>query len=106
MPAIYPADLMPYSIIVDTIRNTLGMDRSLQEEVDTQMLCLTEEVGEAIKAWRRLTGRARILDTYEHLAEELADVIIVTRVTFMMLGIDEKEAVQAKLRAIMERGGK
>jgi NTP pyrophosphatase (non-canonical NTP hydrolase) len=73
--------------------------------LDTQILCLAEEVGEAVQAYRRATGRARQSATWESVAEELADIVIVARVTALLAGIDLDTAVKQKLAAIEARGG-
>ena len=73
--------------------------------LDTQMLCLAEEVGEVVQAYRRATGRARSAATWAAVAEELADVVIVARVTAEIAGIDLETAIKAKLDAIEARGG-
>ncbi len=73
--------------------------------LDTQMLCLAEEVGEAIQEYRRMTGRARQRGSITAFAEELADVVIVTELTAVLAGIDLDAAVAAKLQQIEERGG-
>ena len=73
--------------------------------LDTQILCLAEEVGEAVQAYRRATGRARQPATWENVAEELADIVIVARVTATLAGIDLDTAIKAKLVAIEARGG-
>jgi NTP pyrophosphatase (non-canonical NTP hydrolase) len=96
----------PYLVILSALNSALGDGRNLMETVDVQMLCLAEETGEAIKAWRRFTNRARVSEDLDHVAEELADVLIVTRLAMLMLGVREKEVVQKKLVAIAERGGR
>jgi NTP pyrophosphatase (non-canonical NTP hydrolase) len=73
--------------------------------LDTQILCLAEEVGEAVQAYRRATGRARSTATWAQVAEEFADIVIVTYVTAKLAGIDLDAAVTSKLAAIDERGG-
>lgn len=73
--------------------------------LDTQVLCLAEEVGEAIQAYRRATGRARSTATWQQVAEELADVVIVAYVTAELAEIDLEEAIDNKLKAIKARGG-
>jgi NTP pyrophosphatase (non-canonical NTP hydrolase) len=69
------------------------------------MLCLAEEVGEVVQAYRRATGRARTTADWSAVAEELADVVIVAHVTAELAGIDLDAAVTAKLAAIDARGG-
>lgn len=78
-------------------------DRSTS--LDTQMLCLAEEVGEAVQAYRRATGRARSTAPWSAVAEELADVVIVAYVTAELAGIDLDAAITTKLAAIKDRGG-
>jgi NTP pyrophosphatase (non-canonical NTP hydrolase) len=73
--------------------------------LDVQMLCLAEETGEAIQAYRRATGRARQPASWAQVADELADVVIVARVTAELAGIDLAAAIDAKLAAIEARGG-
>jgi NTP pyrophosphatase (non-canonical NTP hydrolase) len=73
--------------------------------LDTQVLCLAEEVGEAVQAYRRATGRARSTATWDKVAEEFADVVIVAYVTAELAGIDLDAAIKNKLAAIEARGG-
>ena len=73
--------------------------------LDVQVLCLAEEVGEAVQAYRRATGRARSTAPWSAVAEELADVVIVARVTAHLAGIDLDTAIKTKLAAIEARGG-
>jgi NTP pyrophosphatase (non-canonical NTP hydrolase) len=73
--------------------------------LDTQMLCLAEEVGEAVQAYRRATGRARSTAPWPAVAEELADVVIVAHITAYLAGMDLDGAIKAKLAAIEARGG-
>lgn len=73
--------------------------------LDTQVLCLAEEVGEAVQAYRRATGRARSTATWEAVAEEFADVVIVAYVTAELAGMDLDAAIETKLAAIEQRGG-
>jgi NTP pyrophosphatase (non-canonical NTP hydrolase) len=73
--------------------------------LDTQVLCLAEEVGEAVQAYRRATGRARSTAPWSAVAEELADVVIVAYVTAEITGIDLDTAIKTKLAAIEARGG-
>jgi NTP pyrophosphatase (non-canonical NTP hydrolase) len=79
--------------------------RNRADMLDLQMLCLAEEVGEAIQAYRRATGRARQHADWAAVAEELADVMIVTQVTAELAGIDLTGAIERKLLAIEARGG-
>jgi NTP pyrophosphatase (non-canonical NTP hydrolase) len=73
--------------------------------LNVQMLCLAEEAGEVIQAYRRASGQARQPGGWAEVAAELADVVIVAHVTAELAGIDLAGAVTAKLTAIAERGG-
>lgn len=88
--------------IAERVRSRYATDRDC---MDTQILCLAEEVGEAVQAYRRATGRARQSATWENVAEELADIVIVARVTATLAGIDLETAIKSKLVAIEARGG-
>lgn len=99
------SDQMPYDMILNEIRAHHEF-ASTQELGDMEMLRLTEGVGEAVQAWRRFTNRARLSEDIEHVLEKLADVIITVRVAMVLLGADHNEVVHAKLRTILERGGR
>lgn len=72
--------------------------------VNVQMLCLAEEAGEAVRAYRQWAGLARRHDaTIEDLGEELADVIITATHAAFLLGVDLDVAVWEKLHAIEHR---
>lgn len=86
--------------IAERVRARIG-DAGL----DIQLLCLAEEVGEAIQAYRRATGRARRTADWDDVAEELADVVIVTQVIAVLAELDLADAVTRKLAAIEARGG-
>jgi NTP pyrophosphatase (non-canonical NTP hydrolase) len=74
------------------------------DDVDGQVFCLAEEVGEFVKAYRRWSGRARRNGTAEERNAELADVVLAAYVTAEMLGIDLDVAVSSKLTEIYSRG--
>lgn len=80
-------------------------DTDSRAGLDIQMLCLAEETGEAIQAYRQATGRARRSAQWSAVAEELADVVIVAEITAELAGIDLRAAINAKLDAIEARGG-
>jgi NTP pyrophosphatase (non-canonical NTP hydrolase) len=71
---------------------------------DGQVLMLGEEVGEFTGAYRRWTGRARRSDTFQHVSEELADVIIGGYVVAEYLGIDLDGEIEKKRQVIFGRG--
>lgn len=70
---------------------------------------LAGEVGEACNVIKKLErermGIAGSRDTLEHLAEELADVVICTDLIAMQVGIDLDEAVRRKFNATSEKVG-
>lgn len=70
---------------------------------------LAGEVGEACNVIKKLErerlGIAGSRDTLEHLAQELADVIICVDLVAMAAGIDMKEAVRSKFNATSEKVG-
>lgn len=71
-----------------------------------QMACLAEEVGEFVGAARRHLGLARRSDTFEHVAEELADVVITASVVAEAFGIPLDREIQKKVDVIFSRGWK
>jgi NTP pyrophosphatase (non-canonical NTP hydrolase) len=74
--------------------------------IDTQALCVAEEAGEVVGAYRRFTGRARRKGTFSEVADEVADVLITTAIFAEMIGVDLEEAVHRKLDVIYSRGWK
>ncbi|MBY3543700.1 nucleotide pyrophosphohydrolase [Rhizobium laguerreae] len=70
---------------------------------------LAGEVGEACNVIKKLErerrGIAGSRDTVEHLAEELADIIICVDLVAMQAGIDMKAATAAKFNATSEKVG-
>jgi NTP pyrophosphatase (non-canonical NTP hydrolase) len=72
--------------------------------LDVQALCVAEEAGELVGAYRRWAGKARRTGTRRELEDEIADVLIVTAVFAERAGIDLNAAVAAKLAVIYSRG--
>jgi NTP pyrophosphatase (non-canonical NTP hydrolase) len=72
--------------------------------VDTQVLCLAEEAGEAVGAYRRWSGQARRSGTFEELRAELADVVITAYVLANFLDTDLDQAIESKMQKILTRG--
>jgi NTP pyrophosphatase (non-canonical NTP hydrolase) len=81
-------------------RDAMNDDNAL----DIQALCVAEEAGEVVGAYRRYSGKARRSGTLQEVADEIADVLIVTAIFAVMLHIDINDAVQWKLRKIYSRG--
>lgn len=75
-----------------------------ENALDVQALCIAEEAGELIGAYRRYAGKARRAGTLEDLEHEVADVLIVTAVFVERAGIDIDQAVADKLAIIYRRG--
>ena len=72
--------------------------------LDVQALCVAEEAGELVGAYRRWAGKARRTGTRRELEGEIADVLIVTACFAERAGIDLDAAVAAKLAVIYSRG--
>jgi len=83
-----------------------GFGPSLAELCDQQVLCLAEEVGEAVGEYRRMTGRARRTGALESLEAELADVVITAHSVASLLGVDLDKAITEKFKIIFSRGWK
>jgi NTP pyrophosphatase (non-canonical NTP hydrolase) len=73
-------------------------------QLDVQAMCVAEEAGELVGAYRRWAGKARRTGTRRDLEDEVADVLIVTAVFAERAGIDLDEAIAAKLTVIYSRG--
>ena len=73
-------------------------------QLDVQALCVAEEAGELVGAYRRWAGKARRTGTRRDLEDEIADVLIVTACFAERAGIDLNEAIARKLTAIYSRG--
>jgi NTP pyrophosphatase (non-canonical NTP hydrolase) len=73
-------------------------------ELDVQALCVAEEAGELVGAYRRWAGKARRTGTRRELEDEVADVLIVTACFAERAGIDLDAAIAAKLAVIYSRG--
>jgi NTP pyrophosphatase (non-canonical NTP hydrolase) len=69
-----------------------------------QVLCLAEEAGEFVGAYRRWAGMARRQGSFEDVRAELADVVITAYVTARVLGFDLDEAIREKAGVISTRG--
>lgn len=74
--------------------------------LDVQALCVAEEAGELVGAYRRYAGKARRSGTLEDVEHEIADVLIVTAIFAERMGIDIDKALADKLHIIWSRGWK
>ena len=69
-----------------------------------QVLCLAEEAGEFVGAYRRWAGMARRSGPWGDVEAELADVVVTAYVTAQVLGIDLDAAVGEKTKVVFTRG--
>lgn len=69
-----------------------------------QVLCLAEEAGEFVGAYRRWAGMARRTGSFADVCAELADVVITAYVTANVLDIDLDAAIREKTAVISTRG--
>lgn len=69
-----------------------------------QVLCLAEEVGEFVGAFRRWKGLARRTGPVGDVHAELADVVITAYVAAEEMGFDLDAAIGEKLDKIYTRG--
>lgn len=88
------------SINAACLRNNFPADTLRYQQV----LCLAEETGEFVGAFRRWAGLARRTGTWDDVTAELADVVISAYTTADVLGIDLDAAWQVKAHIIVTRG--
>lgn len=69
-----------------------------------QVLCVAEEAGEFVGAYRRWAGLARRPGPFSAVEEELADVVITSFVMAEVLEMNLDEAIERKLEKIYSRG--
>jgi NTP pyrophosphatase (non-canonical NTP hydrolase) len=83
-----------------------GPDSRITDEnqLDVQALCVAEEAGELVGAYRRWAGKARRRGTFEEVRLEVADVLIVTAVFAARAKVDIDQALADKLKIIYSRG--
>lgn len=96
--------------IAGEISNALEENRAPNSSVakgnilDLQAICVAEEAGELLGAYRRWSGKARRKGSFEDVQQEIADVLIVTAVFAVRLGIDIDRVVEDKVKVIFSRG--
>ena len=74
------------------------------EQRHAQVLCVAEEAGEFVGAYRRFMGMARRRGSHEEMSLELADVVISAFVAADICGIDLVDSIDFKLAKIFSRG--
>lgn len=84
---------------LEALCNTYG-----SVEPNRAVLCVAEEAGEFVGAYRRWSGQARRSGTKEEMANELADVLVTCFTAAESLGIDLPKALVEKAGIIMNRG--
>jgi NTP pyrophosphatase (non-canonical NTP hydrolase) len=100
--------MMNLAGIASALEHNLALNRrpniTDENQTDVQALCVAEEAGELVGAYRRWSGRARRSGSFEDVASEIADVLIVTAVFAERVGVDIDHAVAEKLKVIYNRG--
>lgn len=69
-----------------------------------QIMCMTEEAGEALKEARRLLEMARKPGQIEWLAEEVADTVIAAYAVAEAFEFDLDKAIADKAGIVLSRG--
>jgi len=99
-------DLPPMQKLEADLRDNRRPAITDENALDVQALCVAEEAGELIGAYRRWAGKARRAGEFSEVVSEIADVLIVTALFAEMLGVDIDEAIAGKLDKIYARGWK
>lgn len=71
---------------------------------DAATLCVAEEAGEFVKAYRRWRGYSRTPGDFDSMADELADVVISAFFAADDYGIDLPARIRATVQRILTRG--
>ena len=104
-PQTDPADLAQIARQLDSdLRANRREAITDANQLDVQALCVAEEAGELVGAYRRWAGKARRTGTRRDLEDEIADVLIVTACFAERAGIDLNDAIARKLTVIYSRG--
>ena len=91
-------------VIHSGVMEKLGL--SYKEMKIAQVLCVAEEAGEFVGAYRRYEGMARRDGSWQDVQAELADVVISAYTAAHAIGFDLDEAIEEKLGKVMTRGWK
>lgn len=107
-PAQTPDDRWTLADLPDNAAAIVAKLRANGFPADTgqvrQVLCVAEEAGEFVGAFRRWAGLARRTGTAEEMHDELADVVIAAFVAAEELDFDLAAAVADKLGVVHARG--
>jgi NTP pyrophosphatase (non-canonical NTP hydrolase) len=90
--------------LAEEIRFHAGQGAGDQEWMDSQAMCVAEEAGEFIRAYRRWRGFARTAGSAEDMQEELSDVIISALLMFAVMDYDAQRHIKKKLFKVINRG--
>src|SRR5271154_297529 len=74
--------------------------------LDIAALCIGEESGELLGAYRRYSGRARRNGSLDNVRMEMADVLINVGIMAECLGINLETVIEDKLKIVYSRGWK
>lgn len=99
-------DLPPMAQLDKDLKDNRRAAITDENALDVQALCVAEEAGELVGAYRRWAGKARRAGSLNEVAKEIADVIIVAALFAEMLGINVDDALAIKLTEIYKRGWK
>jgi NTP pyrophosphatase (non-canonical NTP hydrolase) len=107
MPMSEPVDLagearLPHAALKANRANGMTDDNAL----DVAAMCIAEEAGEVVGAYRRWAGKAHRSGPLEDVEHEIADVIFAAAVLAEQLGVNLNQALRAKLGIIWSRGWK
>lgn len=86
------------------VQETLRLNDEAMETA--QVLCVAEEAGEFVGAYRRSQGLARRNGTLNELKAELADVVIAAYTAAHAIGFNLDDAVDEKAEKVLTRGWK
>lgn len=98
-------DLVSFTeMLAAEIRKHANQGATTDEWRDAQAMCVVEEAGEFIGAYRRWRGFARRPGDFDQVTSELADVIIASFIMFVNLHEDAQVEIKKKLLKIITRG--
>lgn len=90
--------------LAEEIRFHARQGASDQEWMDAQAMCVAEEAGEFIKAYRKWRGFARTAGPVDDVTEELSDVVIASLLMFAVMDSDSQCHIKHKLLKVITRG--
>jgi NTP pyrophosphatase (non-canonical NTP hydrolase) len=100
----YPVNLTAIGHRLDVDLKTQWLTEVPGDVLDIQALCVAEEAGELVGAYRRWAGKARRKGSFRDVEDEVADVLLTTAVFAVRAGVDLDAVVERKLTEIYSRG--